>query len=86
MVAEASYPPLQKTQGRGTHSSATGKNTKEGWATRPSGLTGTVTVFEGSFGAAGEYAGASDLITVEMPILRQSVANGIVNLVSVPVP
>jgi hypothetical protein len=28
MVSAASYPPLQKTQGRGTHSSGTGKTTR----------------------------------------------------------
>jgi hypothetical protein len=35
MVQAASYPPLQKTQGRGTHSSGTGTENSEGWATRP---------------------------------------------------
>jgi hypothetical protein len=51
-----------------------------------SGLTGTVTVFEGSFGAVGQYAGASDLITVEMPILQQAVADGVVNLEYMGIP
>jgi hypothetical protein len=30
-----SYPPLQRTQGRGTHSSGTGSKNPKGWATRP---------------------------------------------------
>jgi RHS repeat-associated protein len=50
------------------------------------GLEGTVTVFEGSFGAAGEFAAQSDLISVELPILRQAVIDGIVNLVQIAVP
>src|ERR1700731_755033 len=35
MVPAASYPPLQRTQGRGTHSFNTGKMRVESWATRP---------------------------------------------------
>jgi hypothetical protein len=35
MVQAAPYPPLQRTQGRGTHSSGTGKKNTEGRATRP---------------------------------------------------
>jgi len=35
MVQVASYPPLQKTQGRGTHSSETGWENTESRATRP---------------------------------------------------
>jgi RHS repeat-associated protein len=34
MVQAASYPPLQKTQGRGTHCSGTGRENKESRATR----------------------------------------------------
>jgi hypothetical protein len=36
MVSAASFPPLQKTQGRGTHSFGTGKEEPDakGWATR----------------------------------------------------
>ena len=39
-----------------------------------------------SFGEFGQYASQSDLITVELPILKTSVVNGVVNLVNVPVP
>ncbi len=35
MVPAASYPPLHRTQERGTHSSGTGTKNTEGWATRP---------------------------------------------------
>jgi len=34
MVSAASYPPLHRTQGRGTHSSGTGTENTEAWATR----------------------------------------------------
>ena len=34
MVQAASYPPLQRTQERGTHCSGTGKENKEAWVTR----------------------------------------------------
>ncbi len=35
MVQAASCPPLQRTQGRGTHGSGTGRKSEtEGWATR----------------------------------------------------
>ena len=51
-----------------------------------SGLSGTVTVFQGSFGVAGQYAAASDLVTVELPILYNAAQNGLVNLIWVFVP
>jgi RHS repeat-associated protein len=51
-----------------------------------SGLQGTVTVFEGSFGEFGQFAAQSDLVTVEMPILQNAVENGVVTLVSGAVP
>src|ERR1700722_6218705 len=35
IVQATSYPPLQRTQGRGTHSFNTGKMRVESWATRP---------------------------------------------------
>jgi len=35
MVSAASFPPLHKTQERGTHSFATGKERLRGWATCP---------------------------------------------------
>jgi hypothetical protein len=35
MVPAASYPPLHRTQERSTHSSGTGTEDTEGWATRP---------------------------------------------------
>src|ERR1700722_8321643 len=34
MVPAASFPPLHRTQGRGTHSSGTGTENTQGWATR----------------------------------------------------
>ncbi len=40
MVSAASYPPLQQTQGRGTHGLGDGSEGK-GWATRLSGMPGT---------------------------------------------
>src|SRR5580704_5472683 len=36
IVQAASYPPLQRTQGRGTHCSGTGMENTEAWATRQS--------------------------------------------------
>src|SRR5579862_7719550 len=40
MISAASYPPLYKTQGRGTHSFITGreKPSAKGWATRLSNI------------------------------------------------
>jgi hypothetical protein len=40
IVAAASYPPLQRTQGRGTHSSGTGSKNVESWATRSPSVRG----------------------------------------------
>ena len=38
MVQAASYPPLQRTQGRGTQSSGTGKEKRDGRAGHPPGI------------------------------------------------
>jgi len=48
--------------------------------------SGTVSVFQGSFGAAGEFAGQSDLITVELPIVRSLAQEGLVSLLYGTVP
>lgn len=52
----------------------------------PADSRGTVTIIQGSFGAAGQYAAVSDLVTVELPILYNAVNQGIVNLVWIMVP
>src|SRR5258708_23297952 len=44
MVQAASYPPLQKTQGRGTHSPGTGSQDAESRATRPTSYRVQATV------------------------------------------
>jgi hypothetical protein len=41
-LSAASYPPLQKTQGRATHSSGMGSKNSEALATRPSTLSGGI--------------------------------------------
>jgi RHS repeat-associated protein len=45
-----------------------------------SGLTGVVTVVQGSFGAGGAGAATSDLVSVELPILYNLARSGVVDL------
>ena len=50
------------------------------------GLRGTVTVIQGSFGASGQFATASDLVTVGLPILYNAPQNALAKFIWILTP